>query len=240
MFSKKKKILIPTHLSFQPEKTLRFAIELFRGESCTFCLLNTYQIPVSSASQIVKQHDLLKKQAQDELEQLLELLPPLVKGEDFDFEGVTMVGRPYRPVKRYLVENEVDVMIVGEKRPARNFKESIREVFAETQPVPVLVVPEKLDFHPFKGVFMEAGLVTSCSKKSLDFIQFLNQQFSPGFYYPTIPGKSEILSLKLGENGSTHYLDVKPYVTNGLLPDLRILPLREEAHGEGNVPVLFS
>lgn len=243
MNSKRKHILLPIHLSHDPKHTLRFALELFKGESCHFCLINTYQIPVSSRSKIIEQHDLLKEKSKEEVNGLLGTIPKFVKNEDYTFEGKIMVGQPFRPIRRHFTENNVFTMIIGKKRPSGKKNKILAEIFHNLETVPVLVLPSQNDFSALKKILIEKSKPEDFSAKSLAFIAFLEKRFKAEYSYQSPEQNPPLLKLGFGTNGSPSH-PIRP-LTNNDNPKEFDLKIRSIIDGPENftksqTPVLFT
>ncbi|WP_242158928.1 universal stress protein [Aestuariivivens sediminis] len=147
----KRKILLPTDFSDNAWNAIIYALKLFKHEFCTFYLLNSTFIQISTLSYF--SNKLLKSIEQDALKSLMdleELAESTNANCNHDFQIILSQENLNTALKKAILEWDIDLVIMGTKGAT-----GAREVFFGSNTIhvinnlkncPVLIVPETYDF----------------------------------------------------------------------------------------------
>ncbi len=159
-----KNILIPTDFSKNSWNAIKYALELYKGEVCTFHLLNTY-IPVIPSSRFMASSfqpglldtgsmEISKKGLADTLKKIRRL----DKSENHHFKTISSFNLLVEEIKNIIERESIDLIITGTKGAS-----GIDEIFMGSNTVriikairncPVLTIPSHFDYvQPKEIVF---------------------------------------------------------------------------------------
>lgn len=165
-----KKILLPTDFSKGAEVAVDYAMKLFKGEEVEFTLLHSYHVPYAGASMLVSVEDLLRTEAEKELEAYRSKLAAMHKDEPCEIKTHVAYGDVVTSINWFVNDYEVDLIVMGtsgasgikEKLMGSNTSNTLRKV-----KVPVLAIPIACEFNPLKNVVLAADAKTPEMEKVL-------------------------------------------------------------------------
>ncbi len=156
-----KRILLPTDFSENAFNAIKYAVQLFKEDTCEFFLLHTYTpVLVSSGSMIDSYSALtLQKIAQETAENKLETLEKRIHSEfpnkNHSFVSTASFNMLIAEMKNLRTDNNIDFVIMGTQGAT-----GAKEVFLGTQTMyaikkmkcPVLAVPSNFHYETPKEI----------------------------------------------------------------------------------------
>jgi len=174
-----KNILLPTDFSENSKNAIRFAMNFFEGEVCTFYILNSqkpsgyitadvlYGAPGTSVYEGILDDN--KK----ELEKMVQFCKSISEKENFSFVPKIDFDNIVDAVNQAVAQNNIEMIIMGSNGATgtaevifgSNTLKIIRNVTC-----PIIVVPEGFAFENINSVLLSLNYQYEVSTKSLDII----------------------------------------------------------------------
>jgi nucleotide-binding universal stress UspA family protein len=156
-----KKILLPTDFSENAYNAIRYAVQLFSKEECTFFLLNTYTpvlydneyLTYSSTQPTLT--EIYRNNSLKGLERVYRRIKRNFQNEKHQFKKISSFNLLSDELKVQIKENEIDLVVMGTKGAtgAEEILFGTHTVHAiKKVKVPLLAVPSHYDFKPPKEV----------------------------------------------------------------------------------------
>ena len=174
-----KNILLPTDFSENSKNAIRFAIHFFKGETCTFYLLNsqkpsgyiTADVLYGAAGTSVYEGILMDNEK--ELAEIVKFCESISEKENFTFVPKVDFDTIVDSVNQAISLYNIEMIIMGTNGATgaaevvfgSNTLKIIRNVDC-----PVLAVPEGYTFEKIKSVLVSMGYLDKISEKSYDLI----------------------------------------------------------------------
>jgi hypothetical protein len=139
------KVLIPTDFSDNAVQALHYIVQLMHHTPCQFTLLHTYEIPTSSAGEIITINDYLKSSAEKKLMRLKNLAESIADAELHQFNCTALHGDFIRVVNRFSQEEKMDLLIINLTNkcfPDKASHKGYAKKIIENSKIPVLVIPD--------------------------------------------------------------------------------------------------
>jgi nucleotide-binding universal stress UspA family protein len=159
-----KNILLPTDFSENSWNAIRYILELYKAESCTFHILNTYTpvIPNNRFMASSLQPSIIdagsKESSLRGLANILELIKKSFKNKNHSFNTISSFNLLIDEIKNVIDTNSIDLIVTGTKGAS-----GIKEVFLGSNTVriikairncPVLTIPKDFSYiQPQEVVF---------------------------------------------------------------------------------------
>ena len=171
-----KRILLPTDFSNNALNAIRYAVQLFKDEKCTFYLLNTYTpsiyyfeyVPInpdySGLSAVIKEN-LIK-----DLNAIVENLKEEFKNPNHDFEMIAAFNTLVLEIEEITKERGIDYIVMGTKG-ATGAKEilfgSNTVHVLKNAKCPVLAIPGEFAFEKPKEILFPSDYGVDFQKKHI-------------------------------------------------------------------------
>ena len=151
-----KNILLPTDFSDNSLNAIRYAIQLFENDDCTFHLFNAYTPVVYDLTYVLLSpaqfglRDPIRAASQEGLDELIkELLNEFGSNPNHKFETIARFETLIAGIKELIVERNIDLVIMGTKGATGAkkilFGSNTVQVFREIK-FPVLAIPSNFDY----------------------------------------------------------------------------------------------
>lgn len=147
----KRNILIPTDFSDNAWSALVYALKFFKEEFCTFYLLNSTILKVSTLSNLSnKLLKTMQENAKKELLDLKELAETSNANANHGFKIILSSKELKTAIKKAIKEWHIDLVIMGTKGATGAkelfFGSNTVHVIKSVKNCPVLIIPEEYDF----------------------------------------------------------------------------------------------
>jgi len=158
-----KKILLPTDFSETARNALEYALNFFKGETCTFYLLNIYPTgkyttgDLWQASGEESVYDSLLLDKKIKLDVLIDQLEQEYKDKNYRFKGIADYDEFTDAINQVVESNKIDFIVMGTEG-TKGLKDLV--FGTHTQEVirmvdcPILVVPKGIVFKGFKKILL--------------------------------------------------------------------------------------
>lgn len=151
-----KNILLPTDFSDNSLNSIRYAIQLFENDTCTFHLFNAYTPVVYDLTYVLLSpaqfglRDPIRATSQEGLDELTtELLNEFGNNPNHKFETIARFETLIPGIKELIVERNIDLVVMGTKGATGAkkilFGSNTVQVFREIK-FPVLAIPSNFDY----------------------------------------------------------------------------------------------
>lgn len=116
-----KNILLPTDFSENALNAIRFAIELYKEESCTFHLLNTYTPSIvhsrylATTTEGTPLEDTIRSDSQKRLKQLLDQIQKSSPNPQHNFHTISSFNLLTEEIKQSIEPYKIEMVIMGTK-----------------------------------------------------------------------------------------------------------------------------
>lgn len=149
----KRKILLPTDFSENATQAIRYALELYKDQSCIFYLLNVFFIKAKNIESLMGMepgsdlYESTKRNSQNQLERLLHTLAFTERGNmDHSFQTISTFNEPLQAIKSIVEEKDIELIVMGTRgqtnEKSRIYGSTATEVMEKVRNCPVLVVPQ--------------------------------------------------------------------------------------------------
>ncbi|WP_025743243.1 universal stress protein [Aquimarina pacifica] len=175
-----KKILLPTDFSENAYNAIRYAVQFFRKETCTFYLLNTFT-PVSFNPGYMLENpmpygmeDVAMINSKKEIAQLEEKIKEEFDNPQHTFERISAFNMLVPEIKDTIEKYNIDLIVMGTKGAT-----GAKEVFIGTHTMytikkvkcPVLAVPLGFEYEEPKEILFPTDYKVSVSNPFLPFLK---------------------------------------------------------------------
>jgi nucleotide-binding universal stress UspA family protein len=139
------RVLIPTDFSDNAFQSLHYVLQLMQNTQCQFILLHTYEIPASSAGEIITVNDLLKASAEKKLLELKTYAESISPPNLHRFSCLALHGDFIRVINRFSQEEKIDLMAINVTNkcfPDKTSHKGYAKKIIENSKIPLLVIPD--------------------------------------------------------------------------------------------------
>ena len=176
-----KKIVLPTDFSENADNAMDYALNLFKDEDCQFYLIHTYtpiiysyDFTMSAGNFADDVTEMVKKNAEERLENQLKKLKEKHKNERHQFELISSFNTLTDELKSFAKEHEIDLIIMGTQGAT-----GAHEVLFGTNTIhainkakcPVLAIPENYKFEAPIDILFPTDYKIDYDDKHLDLIK---------------------------------------------------------------------
>lgn len=176
-----KKIILPTDFSENAYHAIAYALELFKNETCTFFLLNTYTpilydseymyyTPTMSLDEVYKTNSIKG------LDRLLKRINKEFNNPNHSFKKISVFNFLTDEINEQVEEKGIDLVVMGTQGAT-----GAKEVLFGSQTVhtikkskcPVLAVPSDYEFTPLKSILLPSDLSIGFKENQLKLLRKL-------------------------------------------------------------------
>ncbi|WP_281846746.1 universal stress protein [Olleya namhaensis] len=171
------KILLPTDFSDNSWNAIKYALQLFKNEKCTFTLLNTFTPIFYSMEQTMVYNpetdlqNIVKKNSERRLKQMVSRIEDEFSNPNHVFSSSAVFNILTSEIENLYNKNTVDLVIMGTKG-ATGLKgvlfgsNTIHAI--KSAKFPVLAIPENFEYEAPHEILFPSDLKVDFTKKQLD------------------------------------------------------------------------
>ncbi|WP_203296129.1 universal stress protein [Luteirhabdus pelagi] len=177
-----KHIIIPTDFSDNAYAAMRYAVQFFADEECTFYLLHAFTpaaynvASIGESYSMLQLQDITKKNAEVKFTQIVKTLQEEFPNDKHQFECITAFNLLVMEILDLIDSKDVDFIVMGTKGAT-----GAKEVFIGTHTthvlkkvsVPVIAVPSGYTFEPVRDIVFATDLKFSKKNPNLTIIKDL-------------------------------------------------------------------
>ena len=178
-----KHILLPTDFSDNSWNAIVYAIKLFKKETCTFYLLNTYTPIIYNVEYVLGYPaqfglgDAIRNASQENLKEMVERISETFKDNSkHTFRTLARFNTLVSGIKEFLLDNKTDLIIMGTKGATGAkevlFGSNTVHVFKEIK-CPVLAIPSDFEFEKPHEILFPTDLEVDYNAFQLDILKQL-------------------------------------------------------------------
>ncbi|MCK0191433.1 universal stress protein [Arenibacter sp. F20364] len=152
-----RRILCPTDFSKNAQNAIKYAVELFKNETCDFYILNTYQAEAYTMElAIARDLEELQKKSNNGLGIILEWLSADDNSKNHKFRMVSECGNLLDTMKTIIAKQDIDLVVMGTKGATNSrieiFGSQTVLAMEKIRNCPVLAIPAKTLFKEIKEI----------------------------------------------------------------------------------------
>ncbi|KKM46542.1 hypothetical protein LCGC14_1559750, partial [marine sediment metagenome] len=176
----KKRILLPTDYSKNALNAIKYALGLYKAETCDFFLLNAFHASgYSLASLMVPEpgerfYEAAKLESEKGMNRLMEVLNLLPKNDKHTFQIICTFNSLTQAVKEIIDTKDIDIIVMGTKDITKSSNAFLGShtvgIMENITQCPVIAVPEDLTFLPPKEIVFATDYKTVFKKKELHYM----------------------------------------------------------------------
>lgn len=223
-----KSILLLTDFSENAFNAMQYAVEMFKGTSCSFHIL-TVEEPTNyltgrllSATSTSTIYDAVFKENKEKQEKLINKLQKEHPDSDHFFKTHVKFGDFENSVSEALKQEKIELIIMGATGTS-NLEESL--FGSSTLSVinnissSALVIPTNFSYQPIKEILFSEHKEDDLPTKNLEALRFVIQKFEPKLHVLQINEANEVKNPKtenILENTSLQFISYKMHYLNGI------------------------
>ncbi len=180
-----KKILLPTDFSDNAYNAIKFTVQLFKNEKCTFYLLNTYTPVLYDAEYVLYSpsslslDEIYRKNSIKGLAKVEKKIKKAFPDPLHSWELISSFNMLNDELKELVKEKKIDLVVMGTQGAtgAEMVLFGTHTVHAIKKGVcPVLAIPSGYKFKPLKNILFPTDYFLNLSDQHLKFLKALGQK----------------------------------------------------------------
>ena len=175
------KILIPTDFSKNATKALRYAIQLYKNDSCDFYLLNVFTADGNIMEQLMNMEpgtELYERRKLDSENGLAKIYDMIALTEDYNpkhhFKTISVFNNPIEAIKDVVEKKDIEMIVMGTKGETHSrataFGSTATYVMEKVRNCPVIVVPLNAKSVMPKEIVFPTSYKTHFKKRELNYL----------------------------------------------------------------------
>lgn len=186
-----KNILLPTDFSEHAFNAIRYAVQLFKNEKCTFYLLNTYSPVIYDTdystrnSRIADPDEIHRRKSLPDLRKTQTQIKREFPNDKHIFKVVSSSKLLTEEVQQQVTENEIDLVIMGTQGAT-----GAKQILFGSQTVdvinntlcPVLAIPSYFDFKEPANILFPTDLTAEYLGMKIKILKHISLLFSSRIY----------------------------------------------------------
>jgi len=192
-----KRILVPTDFSKGAFNALIHAMNIAKVINASIRIVHAYSMPPTGSTVMVDITDILKKNADEELENLKLEVNKLDLSKDLNINYVSSHGSVIDVLNRQSKESEIDLVIMGTQGASgitEKFLGSNTAAVAKNLGIPMIAVPAELPYKPYKKFLFTTDMKVLKDSKPMQFIGEFSKECEAEvkFIHVRAPGSKEL------------------------------------------------
>lgn len=172
------RILLPTDFSKNALNAIRYAMDLYAAQECTFYLLHVYKVDGFSIDGGAyrphpgeRSYEIEKKKTDEQFEKLLEILKLHPIQQNHKFETIAMSNTLFEATKEVVAKKDIDLIVMGSKGMTGSrtviFGTSTIAIMEGIRECAVLAIPESIGFVPPKEIVFPTNFKKPFKRREL-------------------------------------------------------------------------
>lgn len=213
------KILLPTDFSDNSLNAIKYAVQLFKDQTCDFILLNTFTPAIASveymevASAQFGLLDAMKEASKTGLNTIREKIESEFKNPKHTFSQISSFNMLSTEISDLYEGNVMDIIVMGTKGATGAkeifFGSNAVSIVKKMKNCPVLLVPENYEFVIPKQIAFPTDYNRYCDAKELQYLKNMADLHASKIRVVHINVEE-----KLDENQENNFTILKQYLSN--------------------------
>lgn len=175
-----KRILLPTDFSKNALNAIRYALDLYKDQSCDFYFLNTYQVNGYSIDTFMvpepgeRAFEAAKLKSQNGFEKLMQILNLNNNNPKHVYHNISTFNSLLQAIKRTIAKHDIDIVIMGTKgmtgADSIIFGTNTVDAMEKVTECPVMAIPENVRFTAPKEIVFPTDYKTNFKRKELNYL----------------------------------------------------------------------
>ncbi len=175
-----KRVLLPTDFSKNSLNAIRYALDLYKDQSCEFYLLNAFNVDGYSIDNMMvpepgeQNYEATKSASENELAKLLDILALHGDNPKHAFHTISTYNSVLFAIKDVIAKKDIDIVVMGTKGAtgADNivFGTNTVDAMEKVTETPVLAIPENARFNVPKEIVFPTDYKTAFKRKELNYL----------------------------------------------------------------------
>jgi nucleotide-binding universal stress UspA family protein len=192
-----KRILVPTDFSKGAFNALLHAMNIAKMINASIRIVHAYSMPPTGSTVMVDITDILKKNADEELENLKLEVKKLELANDLNINYVSSHGSVIDVINRQTRESEIDLVVMGTQGASgitEKFLGSNTAAVAKNIDIPMIAVPAELAYKPYKKFLFTTDMKVLKNSRPMQFIGEFSKECEAEvkFIHVRAPGSEEL------------------------------------------------
>lgn len=197
-----KKVLLPTDFSENAYNAIEYALQLFKEETCAFFILNTYtpmiynyEYQLHADQYMMEAVDMVKKNSEIKLENLLRLLKKEHPNPKHTFKTISSFNILTDEVMELSKKYDIDLVVMGTKGVSKArevlFGSNTIHVIKKATRV-VLAIPENFHYETPKEILFPTDYKVEYTRELLKPILDISEKYNPRINFLHIAHEEEL------------------------------------------------
>jgi len=174
-----KRILVPTDFSKGAFNALIHAMNIAKLINASIRIVHAYSMPPTGSTVMVDITDILKKNADEELQNLKVEVNKLELAGNLNIDYISAHGSVIDVINREAKERDIDMVIMGTQGASgitEKFLGSNTAAAAKNINIPMIAVPAELPYKPYKKFLFTTDMKVLKSSGPMEFIGEFSKQ----------------------------------------------------------------
>jgi len=175
-----KTIIVPVDYSDGSVNALEHAIEIAVIHHSTLHVVNAYHIPTTGASVMIDISEIWQKSALEELAAFEQKARKLDKADQVNMHFECAQGLVFNVVSQVAEKHHADLVVMGTTGASGftgKWLGSNTAATARNLEIPLLAIPAKLAYKPYRSVLLATDMKLLSDTKSLEFVAQFTESF---------------------------------------------------------------
>lgn len=175
-----KRILLPTDFSKNALNAIRYALELYKDQTCDFYLLNAYLVNGYSIDKFFvpepgdQAHENARHTSEKRFEKLMDILALNQDNPKHRFHTISTFNSLLFAIKSTIAKYDIDMVIMGTKGATGSesvvFGTNAVDVMEKVTECPVMAIPQELRFKAPKEIVFPTDYKTNFKRRELNYL----------------------------------------------------------------------
>ncbi len=176
-----KRILISTDFSKNALNAVRYALDLYKDQTCDFHFLNVYQVDgynLDNAMMVPepgeRAFESAKKQSEEQFEKLMTILRLHPDNPKHTYHTISTFNSLLEASKNVIAKKDIDIVVMGTKGATASrtviFGSNTINMMEKITECPVLAVPDEVRFSPPKEIVFPTDYKTPFKRREINYL----------------------------------------------------------------------
>lgn len=175
-----KRILLPTDFSKNALNAIRYALDLYKDQSCDFYFLNAYQVNGYSIDTFMvpepgeKAYEAARQESEKGFEKLMDILALHNDNPKHQYHTISTFNSLLHAIKTTIAKHDIDMVIMGTKgmtgADSVIFGTNTVDAMEKVTECPVMAIPEDIRFTAPKEIVFPTDYKTNFKRRELNYM----------------------------------------------------------------------